>query len=147
MNLKVRAVIFSQGRLLVMKRRKLDHEYYVLPGGAIEPGETAEQALLRELSEETQVKVDKPRLIIVDHAGIDYGDQQIYLCNYVGGEPALRPDSIEMELNRGGQNNYQPVWVAMSDLPKLPLLSDKLKATLLQFYPDKWPEKTVEITS
>jgi ADP-ribose pyrophosphatase YjhB (NUDIX family) len=142
----VRAIIINNDQLLVMHRNKFGHEYDTLPGGNIEIGETAEQALYREVSEETQVQFNNPRLVITEHAGDPYGDQYIYLCDYLSGEPQLHANSMELQLNKMGQNLYEPRWVKFSDLPTLPFLSEKLKATLLQFYPHNWPKDTVEIT-
>ena len=45
-----RAVIFKGEKILLCKSK--GHDYYFLPGGHIEFGETARQALQRELSEE-----------------------------------------------------------------------------------------------
>jgi 8-oxo-dGTP diphosphatase len=50
---RVRAIIIDHDRLLTIKRVKTDETYWVLPGGGIEPGETPEQALVREVKEET----------------------------------------------------------------------------------------------
>jgi 8-oxo-dGTP pyrophosphatase MutT (NUDIX family) len=46
----VKALIVKDGHLLLLKRR--DHGVWEMPGGRINRGETIENALLRELSEE-----------------------------------------------------------------------------------------------
>lgn len=140
-----RAIIIKDGSLLVMHRNKFGHEYDTLPGGNIELGETPQQALQREVNEESQVQFRDPRLVILEHAGDPYGDQYIYLCQYVSGEPRLHPDSTELLLNKMGQNLYEPKWVALNDLPHLPFLSEKLKETILTFLQSDWPQNPVEI--
>jgi ADP-ribose pyrophosphatase YjhB (NUDIX family) len=45
------AIIFEQGRVAIMRVRRNGSERFFLPGGGIEDGETAEQALLREIVE------------------------------------------------------------------------------------------------
>ena len=52
-----RAVIIRNGKLLVCRRK--DRNYFFFPGGHIEFGETAANALKRELKEELGVKADK----------------------------------------------------------------------------------------
>ncbi len=50
------AAVFRDGRVLVGARRKPPYsDVFSLPGGVVEPGETLEQAALRELMEETGV--------------------------------------------------------------------------------------------
>ena len=78
----VRAIIVRDGHLLVIHRNKFGQEYYTLPGGGIDPGETAEHALLREIHEETTLSAVNPRLVIVEDSGDPYGMQYIYLCQY-----------------------------------------------------------------
>lgn len=53
------AVIERSGALLVIRRSQavVAPGAYCFPGGGIEPGETEEQALVRELLEELQVEV------------------------------------------------------------------------------------------
>ena len=53
------AVIARQGRLLVIRRsmRVVAPGRYCFPGGAIEPGESEEQALVREIREELDVAI------------------------------------------------------------------------------------------
>ena len=46
----VRAVVIRDGRILMVHSRKFD--YYKFPGGGLEPGESHEEALCREVQEE-----------------------------------------------------------------------------------------------
>ncbi|NRB11437.1 MAG: NUDIX domain-containing protein [Rickettsiaceae bacterium] len=48
-----RAVIIDQEQILLCKIVNYDPNFYFLPGGHIENGESAKEALLRELKEET----------------------------------------------------------------------------------------------
>ena len=52
----VKALLFDQDKLLLVKRSdkaRGEHHYWELPGGRMEFGESPEEALLRELAEET----------------------------------------------------------------------------------------------
>ena len=143
----VRAIIIRDDELLVMHRNKFGKEYEILPGGNIEMGETPEQALYRELHEETQVAYKDPRLVILEHAGDPYGDQYIFLCTYVSGEPALHPNAEEMFINKLGKNLYTPMWLKLSELPGKPFVTEKLKTQILDCVHNGWPTVPVEFSS
>ena len=127
----VRAIIVRDGHLLVIHHNKFGQEYYTLPGGGIDPGETAEHALLREIHEETTLSAVNPRLVIVEDSGDPYGMQYIYLCQYASGEPQLRPDSDEAKINALGQNLYSPQWLPLHSLSSVPFRSKALQQALL----------------
>ena len=46
------AVVVRGGKILMERVFYFGHEFYTLPGGGIEEGETPEQAVIRELKEE-----------------------------------------------------------------------------------------------
>jgi len=62
--LAVSAAIFRDGRVLIVRRaRPPAHGLYTLPGGGVELGETLEQAVIREVHEETGLEVTPVALI------------------------------------------------------------------------------------
>ena len=143
----VRAIVIHDDQILVMHRNKFGEEYDTLPGGNIELGETAEQALYREVEEETMVVFQNPKFVALEHSGDPYGDQYIYLCEYVSGEPQLRPDAEEQAINQMGKNLYNPAWLKLDELASRPFLSQNLKNFILQSVKEGWPTSAVEITT
>ena len=59
-NYRVCAVILSENQILAMRDER--SPYFYLPGGRVKMGETAEQAVIREVWEELRVtpKIDRP---------------------------------------------------------------------------------------
>jgi 8-oxo-dGTP diphosphatase len=56
--LAVSAAIFRDGRVLIVRRERAPaHGLYTLPGGGVELGETLEEAVIREVREETALDV------------------------------------------------------------------------------------------
>jgi 8-oxo-dGTP diphosphatase len=134
-----RAIVIHNERLLVIHRNKYGKEYYTLPGGGIDAGETAEQAVLRELAEETGVSVALERLVFIENPGKQYGQQEIFLCTYITGTPALHPDSEEAQANLSGQNTYKPLWLPLSKLPHVAFMSPRLQIALQKGIDDSFP--------
>lgn len=105
-----RAVIFNEdGKLLMIERHKKDDHYFSLPGGRVEAGENAEDAVIREVHEETGLAVTIARLLYIGEDSF-FQKQHIFLCNYHGGEPQLQNESIEAKLMESGDDSWHPGW-------------------------------------
>ena len=80
------AVIFNaEKKILLVKSTYQRHHPWGLPGGSLEYGETAEEAIVRELREETSLHIEIERFLFVktwkpDRVGI------YYLCGIKDGE-------------------------------------------------------------
>lgn len=71
LNIRVGAIIMKDGKILMVGNERSNYLYSV--GGRIKFGETAEEAIVREVYEETGVKMEIDRLGFV-HENYFYGD-------------------------------------------------------------------------
>ncbi|MCJ8162315.1 (deoxy)nucleoside triphosphate pyrophosphohydrolase [Acinetobacter zhairhuonensis] len=81
----VAAVIQYQGKFLCALKGQSKFPYlsntFEFPGGKVEPGETSEQALIREIKEELNLDIQVHKyLVTVDHS---YPDFKILLKTYL----------------------------------------------------------------
>ena len=111
---RVQAIVVRNGRVLMVKNREGQQEWWCLPGGAQEPGETPEQGALRELREECRVKGSVIRQTsLVSYAPndetysfhVDIGDQQPSL----GHDPDVSP---------GREVLTEVAWLRLRDVPE-----------------------------
>ncbi|MCL1477022.1 Nudix family hydrolase [Marinobacter sp. M3C] len=74
-------VIIRDGRVLIARRPEHAHQGGLLefPGGKVEPGETVQQALVREIAEETGLKLIESALQPVIGIRHNYGDKRVFL--------------------------------------------------------------------
>ena len=106
------AVIWNDERQILIDRRRpegLLGGLWEFPGGKIEPGETVEACVRREIQEELGIEVTVgDRLITVEHAYTHFRvTLYVHHCQYVSGEP--RP--IECDEIR---------WVSVDELDEYP---------------------------
>ena len=97
------AVIMRDGQVFATQRGYGAYkDYWEFPGGKIEPGETAEEALAREIREEldTEIAVEAP----FDRVEYDYPDfhlsMQCFLCRVIRGSLVLKEHEAAAWLDR-----------------------------------------------
>jgi len=115
--------------LLVRRGNEPSRGRWGLPGGVVELGERVEEAVIREIREETGVTVRPVRLLTVfDSIVRDEGDKIRfhyvlceYLCEAVEGEPHAATDVSDavwapigdlesMDMTRGTRRFIEKVW-------------------------------------
>ncbi len=100
----VLGIIFDGEKVLLIKRR--DVPVWVLPGGGMEDGESPENAVVREIWEETSLKTEVIRLVGTYTGGFFIKPVHLFECKVTSGE-----------IKRG--NEVADVnYFALSDLPR-----------------------------
>ena len=107
-----RAIILNDNGLVVMYRNKNGNEYYTLPGGGMEQGETEQECVIRECEEEFGINVEpiKKLYVLEDTKTI----QHIYYCDWISGK--LGTGTGEEFMADNGKGVYNPMQIAFDNL-------------------------------
>lgn len=141
----VRALIVQGDNVLLMHRNKFGHQYYTLIGGAIRPGETQDQALVREVFEETGFTIQNPRLVFIQDMPAPYGPQYVYYCETDGGDPVIKEGTEEDKINELGQNMHTPMWFPLKDLGTVEFRTPELQQAVLLCLEHGFPAQPVQL--
>lgn len=120
-----RAVILKRGKILLCCDKKFD--YYYLPGGHIEFGESAKEALKRELKEEANIAAKVGNLVGVvenfyqDKNAIRHEINLIFTASIRAAKISPAEDHI----------NFR--WVTLREFSRVKVLPKTLKGSLLKW--------------
>ena len=118
----VAAIIHQGGRILATQRGYGDYKgWWEFPGGKMEPGETQEQAIRREIAEELNVQICVERKV----CSVEYDYPQFHLlmhcfwCSMAGGE-------LELKEHKSAQWLERSQWESVEWLPADVLVIEEL---------------------
>lgn len=141
-----RAILIEDNHLLVMHRNKHGSEYFTLVGGRFQEGEGAEQALVREVQEETGLQIVRARLVFVEQHPAPYNEQYIYLCEAAPhAAVAIQTAAEENLMNKIGINTHMPVWCAPRAFASLPFRTPQLQTAILQALAKGFPDQPLRL--
>ena len=119
--ISARAIIFEGNYFYALFRRKIKdakvHQYYSIPGGGVEEGETLEDTVKRELKEEFQVDIN-----LLGYLGSLETDTCIfnyYHAEIIKGTPTLGGEEKRINSN---ENYYEIRKINIKDIENIDIL-------------------------
>jgi 8-oxo-dGTP diphosphatase len=123
------ALVDLDGRVLLAQRPKGKSlaGLWEFPGGKVEPGETPETALMRELKEELAIDTEQSCLAPLTFASHAYDDfhllMPLFACRKWQGTPQAREASALAWVRPNKMRDYP---MPQADMPLIPMLRDLL---------------------
>lgn len=108
--------LIQNDNVLLLYRCRHGKEYYVVPGGGIESGETPEQAAIRELKEEVSLDIGLNELI--GEFETDSSHEYFFIAKTWSGTPALGGPEAQRQ---SSENVYRLEWMPVKNLAKIDL--------------------------
>ncbi len=123
---RVAVLILNGDRILLIYRYNQGREYYVIPGGTVEPNESLEQAAYREIKEETGLDIELDReLYLYNNQG---RLEHYFLIKTFSGVLELGGPESEYQ---SSENIFQLEWTPLTRLPDIPLLPEFIKQKII----------------
>ena len=128
-NVRVGAIIEKDGKLLMVTNAGVDYYYSV--GGAVHMGETAEEAVLREVFEETGVRyeIDRPAVIHENFFNENTGSLKGFECHEICLYFLMKPRGTQ-ELHSNSRTlgvREEMVWIPIEKLDEYKAFPSFLK--------------------
>ena len=131
---RVRCIIPHKNGIILIKReifkkgRKI--KYYVFPGGGVEYGETAEQALKREAMEELGIEIEILKKLYTHK----YKGQvnAYFLCKYLGGVLGTGVGPEFTSKAYSGRGTYTIEVIPFSKIPVINLVPSAIRDKLIK---------------
>ena len=116
MRIRAGVVLIEADKVALIERHRAGRHYYVFPGGGMDEDETPEQAAVREMEEETGLRVTVQRMVAEIHFGLSI--QYYYLAERVGGEFGTGggEEYTDADPEDPTEGVYVPVWMSLEEL-------------------------------
>ena len=111
---RAQCLVVRDKKILLMKHRHNNQEWWCLPGGGIDQGETPEKAAIRELKEDCNVEGRIIRMIS-HNSYKDDDEDYTFLIDIGDQEPKMGADP---ELINKSQIIADMQWLALNEIPE-----------------------------
>ncbi len=119
-------LIIDDGQILLFYRYNYGRVYYIIPGGGVEPGESLEQAGIREIKEELGLDISLGQKL---WTYLNQGHPEHYfLATSFNGIVRLGGPELEMQ---SSQNLHRPEWIPLTEMAGIPLLPEFIKTKII----------------
>jgi len=125
-------IITHNNAILLLNRTRNNHHFYCIPGGHVEAGESAEEAAIREIQEETGIIATIDKLFLELH---NQGRTETYFltASWVG-TPALGGEELE---RNNPKDHFVLEWIPYTQLATINLLPTPVQEKLIKHFVEK----------
>lgn len=127
-----KALIIKDGKMLAIKLKDSDGEWFIMPGGGQETEELLSQAVCREVAEELGINTQCLELLFVVEGVHGEGFHRVdlvFLCEYLG--------EINNAVLHSDTNQIGYEWLDIGTLNVQPLYPSKLRRQIMNYYQGK----------
>lgn len=127
-----KALIIKDGKMLAIKIKDGNEEWYIIPGGGQETEELLSNTVCREVAEELGINVETKELVFVIegvHGERFHRVDLVFLCEYIG---EIKNAVLHSDTNQVGYD-----WLEIKSLNHSPLYPSKLRRQIMNLYEGK----------
>lgn len=127
-----KALIIKDGKMLAIKLKDEQDEWYIMPGGGQDVEEILPETVCREVAEELGLQVEVKNLVFVIegvHGESFHRVDLVFLCEYMGKieNAVLQSDTYQVGYD----------WLDIKSLNTTPLYPSKLRRQIMNLYEGK----------
>jgi 8-oxo-dGTP pyrophosphatase MutT (NUDIX family) len=145
MRIRAVAILIENERIALIERHRLGRHYFTFPGGGVDEGETPEDAVVREMEEETGLRVAVLRKVA--EVWFQGNRQDYFLLEKTGGTFGNGNGEEFHQTPMGVRlfGTYHPTWLAVDALLENEVLPMEMAERVMLAAIEGWPEEVLEI--
>ncbi|HDR7711298.1 NUDIX hydrolase [Bacillus cereus] len=116
--LRAEAMIVNKDHSKVLVQCDLSETFYRFPGGSIEFGEPAKEAIIRELMEEYDLKIDVQELAVVNERIFEWNNEKGHHCTLI--HWGTVQEMVTNEIRHKEHENIILIWMSIEELKEKP---------------------------
>jgi 8-oxo-dGTP diphosphatase len=146
MRVRAGVVLIENGKVALIERHRAGKHYYVFPGGGVDAGETPEQAAIREMEEETGLRVTVQRKLAEIYFGLS--EQVYFLVDRQDGKfgTGTGIEFTDSDPDDPTEGIYIPIWMPLEELPQHEnVYPVDVAALVVEAVNAGWPEEPIVV--
>ncbi|MDJ1476159.1 NUDIX domain-containing protein [Bacillus sp. LS15-K4] len=116
--LRAEVMILNEDHSKVLVQCDENESFYRFPGGSIEFGETAKEAIIRELMEEYDLKIDVQELAVVNEHIFEWKNEKGHHCTLI--HRGTVQERITNEIRHKEYEDIILIWKSINELMEKP---------------------------
>ena len=144
MRVRAGVVLIENRKVALIERHRAGKHYYTFPGGGVKKGETPEDAAVREMEEETGLRVIVRRKLAEIHFGLS--EQVYYLVDRLDGKFGTGTGKEITNPNPDDPTKgvYTPIWMSVDEITQHEnVYPADLAALVVDATTIGWPEEPI----